>query len=132
MLKANPLNKKEDVAGAKMLKAFHFIEQKLISYGFKITERITESDMLWHVKDSSLFYYTLEKDKLSKTVEILGPPLKFKKHVSIFKKKHKKTFVKNKRMFAVEKRKFTDAKDLVKNIIKTSNVKSNIKNINLI
>ncbi|MCH8067076.1 MAG: CCA tRNA nucleotidyltransferase [Nanoarchaeota archaeon] len=128
MLKTKPLNKKEDVAGAKMLKAFHFIEQELISYGFKIIE----SDMLWHVKDSSLFYYTLENDKLSKMIEVFGPPLKVEKHAAIFKKKHKKTFVKNKRIFAVEKRKFTVAGDLIKNIIKASNVKDNVNSIKLI
>jgi tRNA nucleotidyltransferase (CCA-adding enzyme) len=128
MLKATPLNKKEDVAGAKMLKAFHFIEQNLISHGFKIIE----SDMLWHAKTSSLFYYIMENDKLSKIVEISGPPLKVKYHVDMFRKKHKKTFTKNKKIFATEKRKFTNAKDLVKNLIKISNVKDNLKNIGLI
>ncbi|HJO01950.1 MAG: CCA tRNA nucleotidyltransferase [Candidatus Woesearchaeota archaeon] len=128
ILKAKPLNKKEDVAGAKMLKAFHFIEQKLISYSFKIME----SDMLWHSKNSSLFYYILENDELTKTMEILGPPLKIKRHADAFKKKHKKTFIKNKKICATEKRKFTNAADLVKNIIKASNVKDNINKIELI
>tara|TARA_Y100000310_G_scaffold342247_1_gene444646 strand:+ start:54161 stop:55399 length:1239 start_codon:yes stop_codon:yes gene_type:complete len=127
MLKAKPLNKKEDVAGAKMLKAFHFIEQKLMAYGFKIKE----SDMLWH-STSALFYYTLENDKLPKTIEVSGPPLNVKYHADLFKKKHKKTFIKNKKLFAVEKRKFTNAKDLVKDTIKTSNVKDNINKIELI
>ena len=125
MLKAAPLNKKEDVAGAKMLKAFHFIEQNLISHGFKVVE----SDMLWHAKTSSLFYYVIENDKLPKAIELSGPPLKVKYHVALFKKAHKKTFIKNKRIFAVEKRKFTNSKELMKNIIKTPNVKDNVKNI---
>ncbi|MCH8004418.1 MAG: CCA tRNA nucleotidyltransferase [Nanoarchaeota archaeon] len=128
MLKAKPLNKKEDVAGAKMLKAFHFIEKNLIFNGFNIIE----SDMLWHAKTSSLFYYALEKDKLPKTIAIPGPPLKIKRHVLLFKKSHKKTFVKNKRIFAIEKRKFSNARDLIKNIIKTTNVKDNINKIEII
>ncbi len=128
MLKATPLNKKEDVAGAKMLKAFHFIEQNLTSYGFKVIE----SDMLWHSKNNSIFYYVIENDKLPKTIELEGPPLKIKYHVALFKKSHKKTFIKNKRIFAVEKRKFSDSGDLVKTIIKTPNVKDNIRNIQLV
>ena len=128
ILKAKPLNKKEDIAGAKMLKAFHFIEQRLISYNFKIIE----SDMLWHSKNSSLIYYALENDRLSKTMEVSGPPLKIKRHAEIFKKKHEKTFIRNNRIFAVEKRTFADARDLIKNTIKISNVKNNVKNIELI
>ncbi len=128
MLKAKPLNKKEDVAGAKMLKALHFIEKKLISNNFKVIE----SDMLWHVKANSLFYYVLENIKLPKTIEPPGPPLQVKYHVALFKKAHKKTFIKNKKIFAIEKRKFTNPRDLVKNIIKIPNVKDNVKNIQLI
>ena len=127
MLNAKPLNKKEDVAGAKMLKAFHFIEKNLIFKGFKIIE----SDMLWH-SSSALFYYALENDKLPKTIEISGPPLKIKHHVASFKKKHKKTITKKNRIFAVEKRKHANARDLIKYIIKISNVKNNVNNIKLI
>jgi len=127
ILKAKPLNKKEDVAGAKMLKAFHFIEKNLIFNGFNIVE----SDMLWH-SSSALFYYTLKKDILSKTTSLPGPPLKIKRHVLLFKKSHNKTLVKNKRIFAIEKRKFSNARDLIKNIIKTTNVKDNINKIEII
>ena len=91
MLKAEPLNKKEDVAGAKMLKAFHFIEQNLIFHGFKVIE----SDMLWHSKGTSLFYYALESDNLPKTKEVAGPPVKIRFHAELFKKKYKSVFVKN-------------------------------------
>ena len=82
------MEKKEDVAGAKMLKAFHFIEKSLSYHGFKVIE----SDMLWHKKVSSFFYYALENAKLQETIEIQGPPLRMKMHAEFFKKKHKKTF----------------------------------------
>ena len=128
MLKAAPLKKKMDVAGAKMLKAFHYIENELVRHGFKVME----SDMLWHSGDGSLFYYALEKDKLSETAELVGPPVKNEKHALAFKKKHKKTFVKGKRLFATEKRKFAEAKNLIKGLIKASNVKENVTNIRLV
>ena len=54
-----------------------------------------------------------------------------KYHVLLFKKAHKKTFIKNSRIFAIEKRKFTNAGDLIKNIIKTPSVKDNINNIRM-
>jgi len=127
-LKASPLRKKEDVAGAKMLKAFHFIESRLLTNDFEIIE----SDMLWHKGRDPLFYYVIKKSKLSNNIEVLGPPIKISKHAAAFKKKHKKTFVKGNRLFAIEKRKFTNAKILVKYLIKISNVKDNVSNIKLI
>ena len=74
----------------------------------------------------------MENDKLTKTMEISGPPLKIKQHVLFFKKAHKKTIIRKNRIFAIEKRKYTNVKDLIKNTIKTSNVKDNIINIKLI
>ncbi|MBI2134932.1 CCA tRNA nucleotidyltransferase [Candidatus Woesearchaeota archaeon] len=127
MLKASPLRKKVDVAGAKMLKAFHYIENELLRHGFKVKE----SDMLWHAQDS-LFYYALQSDKLPVMAEITGPPAKAEKHALAFRKKHKKAFVKGKRLFAIEKRKFADAKNLVRELIKASNVRSNVSSIRLV
>src|SRR3989338_366534 len=128
MLKAEPLNKKEDVAGAKMLKAFHFIEQNLIFHGFKVIE----SDMLWNSKDAALFYYALESDKLPETKEVTGPPIKIKFHAELFKKKHKGAFVKNSRLYAKENRRYGSAKELIKAVVKTSNVKDNLKSVRMV
>ena len=128
MLEAMPLNKKDDVAGAKMLKAFHFIEKSLSYHGFKVIE----SDMLWHSKNASLFYYALEKLDIPETKEIVGPPIKIKQHSETFKKSHKSAFVKNNRLFAIEKREYSNAVDLVKSLIKSPNVRDNIKTIKAI
>jgi len=128
MLKANPLKKKHDVAGAKMLKAFHFLKTMMNSYGFKVEH----SDMLWHSGKDSLFYYVLKNDTLPKKIEVSGPPLKFKENALLFKKKHKKTFVKGKRLFALESREFTKAKDYVKSVIKIANVQDNVVSIKII
>ena len=128
VLEAKPLNKKGDVAGAKMLKAFHFIEQNLIFHGFKVIE----SDMLWHSKGTSLFYYALESDKLPEAKEVIGPPIKIRFHAELFKKKHKGAFVKNNRLYAKEKRKYSSAKDLIEEVARTSNVKYNLKSIRMV
>ena len=83
-------------------------------------------------EETEKYLDVLEDDKLSKIMELQGPPLKISKHVSLFKKKHKKTFIKGKKLFALEKRKFNDVRDLVKNLFKTTNVKGNVSNITLI
>lgn len=128
LLKVSPLSRKTDVAGAKMLKAFHSIGQSLTDAGFSVTN----SDMLWCKKNEALFYYVLKGIKLPEIVELQGPPLKITRHVLLFKKAHKKTFEKNKKIFAVEKRKFTDARGLVKHILKSKNIKDNTNKIGLI
>src|SRR3989338_6133694 len=127
ILNTIPLKRKKDVAGAKMLKAFNSIERSLADNGFEVAK----SNMIWSKKNEALFYYALKSTKLSKTIELSGPPLKVKYHVLLFKKAHKKTFIKNSRIFAIEKRKFTNAGDLIKNIIKTPSVKDNINNIRM-
>lgn len=128
ILRAAPLKRKEDVAGAKMLKAFKHIGKKLAENGFGVVK----SGLVWGKKNNALFYYALKEVKLSKTVEIPGPPLKIRHHVLLFKKAHKKILIKNKRIFALEKRKFTNAEDLVKNTLKAPNVGSNVNSIKLI
>jgi len=128
ILKALSLNKKEDISGAKMLKAFHFIENSLKDHGFEIIE----SDMVWNYKGESLLYYYLKKDNLSQMKEIFGPPQKMKNHVLLFKKKHKKVIIRNNRMIAIEKRKHVDARSFVKEIIIKPNVKVNLKNVRLV
>ena len=61
-----------------------------------------------------------------------GPPLKFRSHALLFKKKHKRTLARGKRLFALESRKFTKARDYIKNIIKAPNVRDNVISIKLI
>ena len=127
LIKVWPLDKKEDVAGAKMLKAFRFMEQNLLDYGFKIIE----SDMVWNGKGASLLYYALEKKTLPEAIELQGPPIKMKMHVDFFKKKHKKTFIKNKKVYALENRAFADAESFLKSLFKAINVNDNVKKIEL-
>jgi tRNA nucleotidyltransferase (CCA-adding enzyme) len=127
LLRAVPLKNKIDVSGAKMLKAFHFIEESLIRYGFTIKE----SDMLWHSTDGIL-YFALQKNKLPTQIELLGPPVKTRWHAQNFKKKHIKTFVKNGRIMAKSTRKFPLAEDLIKDLLISPNIKKNIRKIYLI
>jgi tRNA nucleotidyltransferase (CCA-adding enzyme) len=127
LLRALPIKNKTDVSGAKMLKAFHFIEDNLLRSGFDIKE----SDMLWHSTEG-IFYYALKKDHIPEEIEIQGPPVKTRWHAQNFKKKHKKTFVKGGRIMAKANRKFPSAEKLIKELIESPNIKKNIRKIYLI
>jgi len=124
VLEVISLKGKEDVVGAKLLKAFDFIKRALIKEGFKISK----DGWVFDRALKAYFYFKIPKD-LDKVKIIKGPSIKFKEHVSSFKKKHKNNFVKNSKVYAKDKRKFVKAKDLVKELIKEKYVKERVKSV---
>ncbi len=112
ILKIKPVAGKIDVVGTKLLKIYEFLNRQLQKHGFKIIK----SGWEWNKKDDGLFYYLFDKKQLPRTIELEGPPLAIKHHVEQFKKIHKHTFNKSKRIFALEKRKYTSPEDLLKNL----------------
>ncbi|MEM4357896.1 MAG: nucleotidyltransferase domain-containing protein [Candidatus Pacearchaeota archaeon] len=86
---------KFDVAGAKCLKFYKELKQ-LIEKNFEIIK----SEFIFNEQDMAEIYF-LVKDK--KFILIKGPPLSLLRHVKLFKKKHKKTFVKEDIIYAKEK-----------------------------
>ncbi|MBD3227189.1 MAG: hypothetical protein GF329_03290 [Candidatus Lokiarchaeota archaeon] len=64
----------------------------------------------------SLAFHT-EKGKISDTYKRVGPPVKLKKNFRKFKNKHPDLFIENGRAYVMEKREFTDQKDLINNYI---------------
>ena len=110
-----PLVGKIDVVGGKLLKIHNFFNEKLQKHGFKTKKAGWE----WDKKHDAAFYFLFEKKPLPKTVEIEGPPISIKHHVDNFKKSHKKTFVRNKKIYALEHNAITKPADLLKNLIKS-------------
>lgn len=127
ILKAIPKKNKPDVMGSKLRKAFHYIENQLKLHDFELED----SDWDWKPGEISLFWFVLRSDKLNKEKEIIGPPIFIKKHVEIFKKKYKKTLIKNNRVHAVVKRKFSDVNKLVKFLIEDAYIKDKVKKITI-
>ncbi len=125
IIKAKPLSGKIDVVGSKLLKIYEFLMNELNKHNFKITKSAWE----WDKKNDAIFYFLFDKKELPKAIEIEGPPLKIKQHVENFKKIHKKTFIKNNKIFATERRKFIKPEDLLKNTIKNQFVKERIKSL---
>lgn len=124
ILSVMPLNGKKDVVGSKMLKVLEFLDAKMKNYGFDILETG------WEWNKEALFWIITAGDILPETV-IKGPPAKLAKFADDFKKKHKKTFLKNGIVYAKEEREFTDAADYVKYLIKDEYVLDKIKNIRI-
>ncbi len=110
------LSGKEDIVGSKLLKALKWIVKKLKQNDFKVVNYGWE----WDKKKKALFWIITNKRELPKYKEIIGPPLTAPKHfIANFKKKYKKTFTRNGRLWAKTKRTFTKPENLVKNLIKT-------------
>ncbi|MBI2672709.1 CCA tRNA nucleotidyltransferase [Candidatus Woesearchaeota archaeon] len=127
-LEATPLNGKEDVVGAKIVRCFNFIKTKLEENEFGIKE----SD--WHWNKKANFWFIIYNRPLEKTKKHYGPPLRFRDSVENFKKKWKGyKFNEESGIIYVEvERKFTDPVELVKAIIKEKNINTSVKDIRII
>jgi tRNA nucleotidyltransferase (CCA-adding enzyme) len=128
VLKVKTIKKKEDVAGAKLVKAFEFISAKLAKNDFKVIGKGWD----WNKELDGIVYFICDKKPLEKTKIHPGPSLKTKEHVKRFKAKHKTTFNKSGRIYAKVKREFTKPKELIKKLIKDPYVKEKLKEIKLL
>lgn len=124
VLQVTPLRGKKDVVGSKLLKVFKYLEKKLSEF------EVVSSGWEWNKK--AKFYFVLKKKKLFEEFVRQGPLLSFEKHVEKFKKIHKKTFIKNKRINALIKRKHLTPNSLIKDLIRDEYVKSRVSNIKIV
>lgn len=122
IIEINSLKGKQDVVGAKLLKALEFIKAKLKKEGFVIKK----SGWHWDKEKTAHFYIATPKD-LARTKIVKGPPTSIKQHAALFRKKHKKTYISNKHINAKEIRKITKAKVFIKGLIKDVYVKERVK-----
>ncbi|RLE39128.1 CCA tRNA nucleotidyltransferase [Candidatus Woesearchaeota archaeon] len=118
---------KEDVVGAKLLKAFEFIAKRIKKEGFTLKQ----ADWKWNKARKAEFYFVVKREVLPEKMEIEGPPVFVKRHVAAFKKKHKDTFVKKGRLYANVKRPFRKTKKLLQNLIKDTYITEKVKTIEL-
>lgn len=126
LVKIIPLKGKEDIIGGKLLKSFTYLKKQIILNEFSLIES------RWEWNKEALFYFILKNEVLSKQVERTGPPLKSKKNVQRFKKKHKKTFIKKKRIYTNIKRAYRKVDNLINDLIKDNYIKERVKKIKII
>ena len=126
MVKLSALDGKSDIAGSKIVKAYEFFIRELEKNEFKIIKKGLEFQ-----DSAATACFLFGKKGLEKTRLVEGPPLKLSQHVLNFKKLHKKTFKKNGKIVALEKRKFTKAEELLKKISKENYVKERCKSVKI-
>ncbi|HLD96910.1 MAG TPA: CCA tRNA nucleotidyltransferase [Candidatus Nanoarchaeia archaeon] len=120
MVEAKPLQGKEDVVGAKLVKAHEHILLQLKEKGFAVAKSGWEWDK--NKKGNALLWYIVRKGPPE--VEIrYGPPLDRKEHAEMFRKEHsgksdRKLFEKNNRLYARIERKHKEPQELISAIIR--------------
>jgi len=102
---------KLDIAGAKSLRISKFILNLMKKYGFAVLD----SKFVFDVVMKKGFFYVVCKNPSART-ELSGPPVGLEKYVAEFKKKYKKTSVKNGKIIAIVKTKVRNAKELLKEL----------------
>lgn len=123
VLHAEVMRGKEDIMAAKILKAYEFIRDNLKRAGFKF-----RSGWSWEKK---IFWFKPE-NKLSEYEVRNGPFEGDEINTENFRKIYKKAFKRNGRYYVKVKRKYTNAKDYIKELIKQKEVKDRVRNIRFI
>lgn len=125
LIEVQALTGKEDVVGAKLLKAFQQIRNQLMFYDFNLKK----ADWSWDKKTKSLFWYVVEPGDLVPLKKWVGPPVTDKERVKNFQEKHPKIFFENGRVCTYITRKYTRAQDLVADAIKDPLIKEKVQSI---
>jgi len=109
-------DKKQDVVGSKLIKLIEHIKNEIQINDF----RIYKHGWYWNKKDKALFYFLIYKDTLPKLKKHFGPPVWEHQHCTTFIDKYKdsKIHVENSRLFVELPRKYTKAKQLIKELFK--------------
>ena len=112
---------KEDPVGAKLVKAFDYIAKELDEFG------IVKKEWEWDKYKNAVFIYLLKKEELPAEYERPGPPVEMQKETIKFKKKHKKTFVKQGKVWAKIKYEFRTPEELLtKKVLKADYLKDKV------
>ncbi len=107
---------KEDVVGAKLLKAYQQIRNQLKFYDFEVID----AGWKWNKKRKAVFWYIVEPKDLVPIKKWIGPPLREKERVKNFRNKHGKTFIEKGRVCTYVKRRYIKAEQLIDDIIRNS------------
>ena len=118
-----PTEGKEDAVGAKILKVFEFLRERLLGFS------LVHGGWVWDKGSEGLFYFVLKKKELSAEEIRVGPPLKLKEYVEDFKKKNKNTFEEKGRMMAKVKVENPKLKDFVNALLKNEYVTERVEKI---
>lgn len=120
-----PKKGKTDVIGAKLLKAYNHMIKKFKEHDFVIRE----SGWEWDKAKRCIMWFVFDKKPLELMKKQVGPPLKEKMHVEVFKLKYRNTFKENNRICAEVKRKHLVPRQLARELTKDIYVLEKMKKI---
>lgn len=123
-----PLSGKEDVVGAKLLKAFTYLKNVFLREGFIVY------DASWSWDKKALFYFMVNPDLLPEFKIHEGPKVSQEMHSSRFRDKNRKyaLFESNGRLCAKIPRKFRDAKSFSSSLVKDPSLKQWVKSLKVL
>ena len=118
IIKVRPIRGKKDIIGAKLLKDFELIKNKL--------DEFEVIDAGWKWNNVAYFYFKTRKKKLSKYKRHFGPSRKHKEHLENFKRKWGKYRFNYERgrIYINLKRKIIDIKGILKDVKTNNNILS--------
>lgn len=122
-LNLTPLKGKEDVIGAKLLKAYNYLKEKLADF------EVVDSNWDWDKGSKAVAYFILAKKELPKFEVKQGPPVKFKESVERFKEKNKSTFFDKGRIMAKVEVKHSKLEDFVRQLLEEEYIIEKVKEI---
>jgi tRNA nucleotidyltransferase (CCA-adding enzyme) len=118
---------KEDVEGAKTLKAFQQIRNQLAFYDFIVKD----CGWSWDKKKKAMFWYILDARELMPIKKWVGPPILEKERVENFRQKHTETFTEDGRICTYVKRRYVKPEELIKEVLKDPLLKERVKKITI-
>jgi tRNA nucleotidyltransferase (CCA-adding enzyme) len=125
VLKAMPLHGKLDTIGTKIFKGIGHINKVFTHNQFSVLE--SGWDWIENQDKPALIWFIIEEKELPKTKKHIGPPLKLKKDVAAFQKKHKNYKIENKRLVAEVKRQYTLPLQVIKAVLKEPEMKIRVR-----
>jgi len=127
VLIAKPLKGRTDVIGAKLLKAFEFIRDRLDG-DFGVSESA------WNWDKKAVFWYKTRTKELAEYKKHYGPPIDDEANLEKFREKWagNKIFHENGRVYVNVRRKETKLEHYVKNLIRDGELKDKIKSIKIV
>lgn len=120
-----PQEGKNDVVATKVLKVIEELQRQLKKNEFVI------KSWGWEFAENTFIWFKLKNEKLSSETVVEGPPVKIEKHTEMFRKAYKQVFEKKGRLFAKTKRKYTDARSLIKDVLNNEYVKERVESARL-
>lgn len=95
VLKIEPIEAKEDKAGAKIVQIYESLHSALSPFGIK------DSGWEWKGEGIAYIWFLLDTDALPDMREQMGPPAKMEEHASLFKKKYPNATLRGGRLIAI-------------------------------